>query len=148
MSLKQQLIDDMKQAMKSGDTLTRDTIRTLNSAIKNVEIDTRKDLTDEETLAVIAKQAKQRRDSITEYEKANRPDLSEQEAQELGIIEIYLPQQLSDAEITTKAEAVIATLSVSNMKGMGLVMKQLTTDLKGVADGKRISAIVRDLLKE
>ncbi len=146
MSLKDQLTNDLKEAMKSGDQIKKDTVRALRGAIRNVEIDSRRDLTDEEILAIIHKQAKQRRDSIEQYQKANRSDLVEQEQQELAIIEVYLPQQLSDDEIRARVETAIAELGVSDMKGMGLVMKRLTAELKGRADGKRISQLVRELL--
>ncbi len=146
MSLKDQLTNDLKEAMKSGEQVKKETVRALRGAIRNVEIDSRRDLTDEEILAIIAKQAKQRRDSIEQYQKANRSDLVEQEQQELAIIEAYLPQQLTDAEIKTRVETAIAELGVSDMKGMGPVMKRLTAELKGRADGKRISQLVRELL--
>ncbi len=146
MSLKDQLTNDLKEAMKSGEQVKKETVRALRGAIRNVEIDSRRDLTDEEILDIINKQAKQRRDSIEQYQKANRSDLVEQEQQELAIIEAYLPQQLTDAEIKTRVETAIAELGVSDMKGMGPVMKRLTVELKGRADGKRISQLVRELL--
>jgi len=146
MSLKAKLTNDLKEAMKSGDQVKKDTVRTLRGAIRNAEIDSGHDLADEEILAIIDKQAKQRRDSIEQYQKANRSDLVEQEQQELAVIETYLPQQLSDEEIRARVEATIAELGVTDMKGMGLLMKRLTDELKGRADGKRISQIVRELL--
>jgi hypothetical protein len=99
-------------------------------------------------LEVISKQAKQRRDSVEQYQKAARMDLVEQEQQELDIIETYLPRQLSDEEITVRAKTAITELGVMDMKGMGPVMKLLTSELKGRADGKRISQIVRQLLSQ
>lgn len=147
MSLREQLTNDLKSAMKSGNVIQKDTIRALRGAIRNVEIDTGQELNDAEILSVINKQAKQRRDSIEQYRQADRIDLVEQEEAELKIIEVYLPQQLSDEEITIKAKAVIAELGVTDMKGMGTVMQRLTGNLKDVADGKRISIIVRTLLK-
>ncbi len=146
MNLKTQLTDDLKAAMKSGDVIRKDTIRAIKSAIKNTEIDTGETLSDEGVLAVLTKQAKQRRDSIEQFKKAERFDLSEQEEKELAIIEAYLPKQLSDDEITARAKAVIKDLGVDNMRGMGQVMQQLSKDLAGIADGKRISQIVRTLL--
>ncbi len=146
MDIKTQLTNDLKAAMKSGDTTRKETVRLLRGAIKNAEINAGHPLSDDEALAVIAKQAKQRRDSIEQYKQANRQDLVAAEQAELEIIEAYLPAQLSDEEITARARAVIAELGVSDMKGMGQVMKQLSQELKGVADGKRISQIVRGLL--
>ncbi len=146
MDKKTQLALDLKEAMKSGDTVRKNTIRALRGAIRNAEIDTGHDLNDEECLAVINKQAKQRRDSIAQYKLASRMDLVEQEQNELHVIETYLPRQLSDAEITARAKTVIAELGAVDAKSMGPVMKRLTVELKGVADGKRISQIVRVLL--
>ncbi len=146
MDIKTQLTNDLKEAMKSGDTTRKETVRLLRGAIKNAEINAGHPLSDEEALAVIAKQAKQRRDSIEQYKQANRQDLVAEEQAELAIIESYLPAQLSDEEITARAQAVIAELGVSDMKGMGQVMKRLSQELRGVADGKRISQIVRGLL--
>ncbi len=146
MDIKTKLTNDLKDAMKSGDVTRKETIRLLRGAIKNAEIDGGHPLDDAETLAILSKQAKQRRDSIEQYTQAGRLDLVEQEQAELEIIETYLPKQLSDEEITARAKAVIAELGVTDMKGMGQVMKQLSAELKGVADGKRISQIVRGLL--
>lgn len=146
MDIRTKLNEDLKAAMKSGDTVRRETVRLLRGAVRNKEIDAGKPLTGAEILDVIAKQAKQRRDSIEQYRAANRDDLAAEEQAELEIIEAYLPRQLSDAEITERAAAVIAELGVSEMKGMGKVMQRLSQDLKGVADGKRISKIVRELL--
>jgi uncharacterized protein YqeY len=97
-------------------------------------------------LGVIGKQAKQRRDSIAEFEKAGRTDLTEKETAELTILEQYLPAQLSPEEIRAQAQAVIAELGVTDMKGMGQVMKHLMANLQGQADGKMVNQIVRELL--
>ncbi|MCB0222220.1 MAG: GatB/YqeY domain-containing protein, partial [Anaerolineae bacterium] len=101
---------------------------------------------DEATIGVLSKQAKQRRDSIAEFEKAGRSDLVAQETAELQIIETYLPAQLSEEEIRAKVQAVITALNVTDTKGMGQVMKQVMADLKGQADGKTVNQIVRQLL--
>ena len=146
MDVKQQLMADLKVAMKDGDSIRRDTIRALRSAIRNVEIDTGHDVSDDEALAVLAKQAKQRRDSIEQFQQAGRTDLVQEEQQQLDIIETYLPQQLTDAEIEARARTTIAELGVADMTGMGKVMGRLSQEMKGVADGKRISNIVRSLL--
>ena len=146
MGTKTQIDTDLRNAMRSGNRLRTDTLRGLKSAIKYAEIEAGGELDEQDLLGVIAKQAKQRRDSIDEFEKAGRTDLVEQETAELAIIEQYLPAQMSEAEIQTKAEAVISELGVTDQKGMGLVMKQLMADLKGQADGKLVSNIVRQLL--
>jgi hypothetical protein len=146
MNIKDQLNDDLKSALKSGDKIRLETIRSLKSAIKYAEIQATHELYDQGVLGVIMQQAKQRRDSIAEFEKAKRTDLVEKEAAELKILETYLPAQLSEAEIEVKAKAVIAELQVVDAKAIGLVMKRLTTELKGQADGKTINQIVRRLL--
>lgn len=146
MDLKTQLTEDLESAMKSGDVIHKDTIRALKSAIKNAEINSGEALSDEGVLSVLVKQAKQRKDSIEQFNQANRTDLAEQEEKELAVIEAYLPKQLSDDEISARAKLVIETLGVENMRGMGQVMQQLSKDLAGIADGKRISQIVRGLL--
>ena len=147
MDIRTKLTDDLKTAMKSGDTVRKETVRLLRGAIKNAEIDAGHPLTDEQALAIVAKQAKQRRDSIKQYLQANRSDLAETEQAELAIIEAYLPRQLTDEEISERASAVIAELGVSDMKGMGQAMGRLSQALKGIADGQRISQIVRGLLR-
>lgn len=146
MDLKTQLTNDLKSAMRNGNVIRKDTIRALKSAIKNAEIDSGETLSDAGVLKILTKQAKQRKDSIEQFEKAERFDLSEQEKKELAIIEDYLPKQLSDDDITARAKSVIEELGVDNMRGMGQVMQRLSKDLAGIADGKRISQIVRSLL--
>ena len=103
-------------------------------------------MTDADVLAIITKQVKQRRDSVIEYNKGNRPDLAAQEEAEIKVLEVYLPQQLSETEVRDHAQAVIAELGVTDMKGFGSVMKQLTADLRGIADGQIINRVVRELL--
>ncbi len=146
MSLKNQIDNDLKQAMRSRDKLRTQTLRSLKSAIKYVEIEVQTELDDKGLLAVIAKQAKQRRDSIAEFKRGGRADLVEKETAELAILESYLPAQMSEEKIKEKVQAVITELGVTNMKGMSQVMKHLMADLKGQADGKIVSQIVRQLL--
>lgn len=146
MNLRDQLNDDLKEAMKSKDKVRTQTLRGLKSAIKYAEIESGSELDDSGLIAVIAKEAKQRRDSITEFDKGGRTDLVEKEAAELAILEGYLPAQLSEDEIRRKAQAVISELGVTDVKGMGQVMKRLMADLKGQADGKVVNQIVRQLL--
>jgi uncharacterized protein YqeY len=146
MSLKEQLNNDLKESMKNRDKTRTDTLRTLKSAIKYAEIEAGAELDDTGVLAVITKQAKQRRDSIAEFQKAQRIDLVEKETAELDILEQYLPAQLSAAEIREKAQVIIDNLGVTDMKGMGEVMKNLMAELKGQADGKVVNQIVRQLL--
>ena len=146
MSLKDQLNDDLKSAMKGGEKLRTETLRSLKSAIKYAEIEAGRELDDQGVLEVIAKQAKQRRDSMVEFEKGQRADLIEKEAAELAMLERYLPAELSEAEIEAKAKAVIAKLGVTDAQGIGQVMKHMVAELKGQADGKLINQVVRKLL--
>ncbi|MCB0169673.1 MAG: GatB/YqeY domain-containing protein [Anaerolineae bacterium] len=146
MSVIDQINSDLKTAMKSGQKELVATLRSLKSAIKYAEIEAGGELNDEATIGVLSKQAKQRRDSIAEFEKAGRSDLVAQETAELQIIETYLPAQLSEEEIRAKVQAVITALNVTDTKGMGQVMKQVMADLKGQADGKTVNQIVRQLL--
>jgi hypothetical protein len=146
MSLKEQLNNDLKDAMRSKDKVRTETLRSLKSAIKYAEIEAGQEFDDEGIISVIGKQAKQRRDSIAEFEKAQRTDLVEKETAELTILEQYLPAQLSPEAIRSRAQAVIAELGVTDMKGMGPVMQRLMADLQGEADGKVVNQIVRELL--
>jgi uncharacterized protein YqeY len=146
MSLMDQINADLKAAMKESDKFRTQTLRSLKSAIKYAEIESGAELDDQGVQAVMAKQAKQRRDSIAEFEKGGRDDLVENEAAELAILEGYLPEQMSEEEIRAKTEAVIAELGVTDMTGMGQVMKELMAELKGQADGKVVNRIVRELL--
>ncbi|GAB4415832.1 MAG: GatB/YqeY domain-containing protein [Anaerolineae bacterium] len=146
MSLKDQLNEDLKSAMKSGEKVRTETLRSLKSAIKYAEIQAGNELDDNGVLGVVRQQAKQRRDSIAEFEKGNRADLIEKEAAELAVLEKYLPAQLPEAEIEAKARAVIAALGVTDARGTGQVMKQLMAELKGQADGSVINQVVRRLL--
>jgi hypothetical protein len=146
MTIKERLTQDLKEAMKSGDEVRRNAIRNLRSAIRYAEIDMGHELSDGEAIEVLAKQVKQRRDSIEQFQQGNRPDLVKQEQQEIDIIEAYLPPQLTDEEITARAKAVIAEVNATSMKDMGKVMGILSREMKGLADGKRISEVVRKLL--
>lgn len=146
MDVRQRLTADLKTAMKSGDTETRDTLRLMLAAVKQVEVDDGAALDDAGVVAVLTKQAKQRRESITAYEAGGRGDLAVTEKAELAIIERYLPQMLSRAAVEEAAAAKIAELGVTDVKGMGRVMSALMSDLQGQADGKLVSDVVRKLL--
>ena len=146
MSIKEQLKQDTIAAMRSGDSETRNTLRMLSAAIKQVEIDTRTELDDEAVLNILTKQAKQRRESITDFEKAGRAEMAAEEKQELAVIESYLPQMMGLDEVKTIAAEVIAELGVTDMKGMGQIMGALMPRLKGKADGRVVNQAVRELL--
>ena len=148
MTLEERLDADLKDAMKSNDTTRKLAIRAVKTAIAEAKVSgtEAKTVTDADVLAIITKQVKQRRDSVIEYNKGNRPDLAAQEEAEIKVLEVYLPQQLSEAEVRERAQAVIAELGVTDMKGFGSVMKRLSADLRGIADGQIIDRVVRELL--
>lgn len=146
MTLKDQLNEDVKNAMRSKDVETRDTLRLLLAAIKQEEIDRQTTLDDDGIQAVLNKQAKQRRESIEEYTGANRLDLAEEEEKQLVIIERYLPRQMSRAEVEALAKQIIAETGVTDAKGTGQVMGKLMPHVKGKADGRLVNEVVRDLL--
>lgn len=146
MTLKEQLQNDMALAMKQGDTLRRDTLRMLLAAIKQEEVDRQIVLDDARTLEVLNKQAKQRRESIADAEKANRVELIAQEQAELDIINTYLPRVMTETEIRTVASEAINQADAKGIKDMGKVMSQLMPTVKGRADGKVVSDIVREML--
>ncbi len=151
MSLKDQISEDIKAAMKAKDKVRLETVRSIKKVLIEKETTARgqgKDtLTPEQEMETLMQQAKQRRDSISQYRKAGREDLAESEAAELAIIEEYLPQQLSEAEITAIVSEVIASSGASAPKDMGKVMGPVMQRLKGQADGKKVQEIVKSKLK-
>ena len=146
MSLKERLQKDLKEAMKAKDSFKRDTIRFLMSAIKQVEVDTRKVLSDEDIIKIIQKSIKQREDAAQQYKEGGREDLYEKEIKEAEILRSYLPKQLSDEELTKEVKTIIQEIGATSMKDMGKVMQSATKKLAGQADGKRISEAVKKLL--
>lgn len=147
MSLKEKLRSDMAAAMRQGDSDKRNTLRMLIAAVKQAEVDDQVTLDDAGVQAVLSKQAKQRRESIADYEKAGRTELAANEEMELAVIETYLPQMMSPDEIKAIAEPILAQLGVTDMKGMGQVMGQLMPLVKGKADGRIVNEVVRELLQ-
>jgi uncharacterized protein len=136
----------LKEAMISKDIKRRDVIRTLLSAIKQVEIDTRKELTADDSFSILQKEAKKRRESIDEMEKAGRNDLADNEKFELGLIEEFLPKQLSRDEVAVLVREAIDQTGVTSAKEMGKLMGALMPKVKGLADGKLVNEVVRELL--
>ena len=144
MSLKEQIISDMTAAMKAQDAARTSTLRMVKAAIMNREKDGGDELTDEDIQKLLRTQVKQRRDSVEQYEKANRPDLADKEQAEIAIIEAYLPQSASQEEIDQAVAAAIAETGASSMKDMGGVMKAAMAKLAGKsADGKMVSETVK-----
>lgn len=148
MSLNERLTDDMKAAMKAGPAgkVRLDTIRFLKAALKNVEIDKKAPLTDEDVLGVLTKQVKQLRDSIDEFEKGGRSDLIAKAQAEVEVLAGYLPQQMSEAEVRDLARQIVAEVGAQGPKEMGKVMGPLVARTKGRADGKLVQQIVKELL--
>ena len=140
MSIQARMQEDVKQAMRARDVLRRSVLRYLRSEIHNAEIAQQEELDDEGVLAVLSRQAQQRRDSIEAYEGANRQDLVEREKGELSIILEYLPQQLTRAEIDSLVEQAIAETGASGPADMGKVMGKLMPQVRGRAEGRDVSA--------
>lgn len=143
---KEQLQSDLKAAMKAKDVKRREVLRLLLAAFKQMEVDTRKELSADDALGILMTEAKKRREAIDEMESAGRSDLAEQEKYELGVIETYLPQQLSREEVEAMAREAIAEVGATTPREMGNVMKVLMPRVKGQADGKLVNSVVRDLL--
>lgn len=146
MSLKQTITDDMKAAMRAKDAPRLSAIRLLIAAIKQKEVDERIELNDAQTLGVVEKLVKQRRDSITQYEAANRQDLADAERAELSIYEAYMPAQASDDEIAAAVAAAVSATGASGMADMGKVMGVVKQQLAGKADMGKVSALVKAAL--
>ena len=145
-SLKQKLMDDLKQAMRGGDEVRRSVIRLVMAAIKNAEIARHGAVDDGDILGIIAKEARQRGESIEAFRQGNRHDLVAQEEAELGILQQYLPQQMTRDEVMEAARRVIEEVGASGLSDKGKVMPKLIAQLKGRADGREINAVVTELL--
>jgi uncharacterized protein YqeY len=146
MSLKQRLTDDMKTAMKAGEKERLGTIRLINAAIKQREVDERIQLDDAQVLAVLEKMVKQRKDSVTQYETAGREELAAIERAEIAVIEQYLPEKLGEAEILAAIEAAIAETGASGPADMGKLMGVLKPRLAGQADMGLVSKLIKTRL--
>ncbi|SDQ28228.1 hypothetical protein SAMN05428982_0445 [Pseudoxanthomonas sp. CF385] len=146
MSLKQQLTDDMKAAMKAGEKDRLGVIRLINAAIKQKEVDERVELDDAAVLAVLEKMVKQRKDSVSQYEAANREDLAAVERAEIVVIDAYLPAKLGEAEILAAIDAAVAETGASGPADMGKLMGVLKPRLAGQADMGLVSALIKKKL--
>ncbi len=143
MSLKDQLTDDMKTAMKGGDKERLAVIRLILADIKRVEVDSRKELDDAGLLAVLEKAVKQRRDSVEQFTKGGRDDLASKEQAEIEVLTAYLPEQLSDAELDTLIDEVVAQTGAESIRDMGKVMGAIKSKAAGKADMGAVSARVK-----
>ena len=146
MSLKDQIVEDMKTAMKAGDKDRLKVVRLILAAIKQIEVDTRQELDNTAILAVLSKMVKQRHDSIEQFDKGERKDLSAIEQAEIVVIEGYLPEQLSADEIATMVNDVIAATNAKSIRDMGKVMGQIKAKAAGRADMGAVSATVKEHL--
>lgn len=151
MSLKEKIISDLKDAMRSGDAVRRDTLRLLDSAVKNLEIEKKKretGLDDEEVMEVITRAVKQRQDSIRQFSEGGRADLVEKEKIELDILMPYLPVQLSEEAVAAIVGDVIAQTGATGVNDLGKVMGQAMSRMKGEADGNVVREIAKKMLEE
>ena len=142
MSIREQILADIKEAMKAKDEFKRDTLRTLNAALKQVEVDQRIEMTDEVVLPLLQKEIKKRADSVELYLKGAREDLAKKEQSEIELIKAYLPAQLSDDELKEKIKSIIEKVG----KNLGAVMKMAKNEIGASAEAKRISMIAKELL--
>jgi len=145
-AIKGKILEDMKTAMRSQEKDRLATIRLILAAFKQREVDERIELSDEQVLATLNKMIKQRRDSITQFEAGNRPDLAQKEAEEVRVIQQYLPAQLSEAEVEQAVAAAIQESGAASAKDMGKVMGLLKAKLQGKADMTVVSAKVKEKL--
>jgi uncharacterized protein YqeY len=146
LSLRDKINQDVKDAMKAKDTKKRDALRLLTSAFKQIEVDERKELNDDDIIKIIQKQVKSRKDAAIQYKDAGRNDLEQIELDEIAFYEPYLPAQLSDDELKEAIKNIISKVGATSMKDMGKVMGMASKELAGKADGKRINECVKTLL--
>ena len=144
--LKKKLNDDLKQSMRGGDTVRRSVIRLVFAAVQNAEIARQAALEGNDILGLIAKEARQREESILAFKQGNRPDLVAQEEAELAILKEYLPQAMTRDEIITVARRIIGEVGAQTIRDKNKVMPRLIAELKGKADGREINAVVTELL--
>lgn len=146
MSLNAQIKSDIKDAMRAKDVQKRDTLRNIQVAVKDIEVNQRRELTDADVEAILMKYAKQREDAMAQFKEAGREDLVEKEAAELVIVKSYLPEPMSDEELEGILKEIIATTGAESMKDMGKVMGAAKAKIGSKADGGRINACVKTLL--
>ena len=146
MSLKEKLNEDLKQAMRDKEVVKRDSIRAINTMIKQIEVDERRVLDDAEVIKLVQRGIKQREEAISQYNAASRTDLVEKEQSQIDVFMIYLPKQLNDEELEAGMRDVIQEVKAESIKDMGKVMGAASKKFAGVADGKRINEMVKKLL--
>ena len=144
--LKEKLLEDLKDAMKTKNVNKKNAVQMVRTAILQIEKDKGIEVSDEQILGIVAKEVKTRKDAIAEYEQANREELIEKANEEIKALEEYLPKQLTDEELVTEVKKVIEKLNATSMKDMGPVMKEAKATIGAQADGKRINEVVKSLL--
>ena len=146
--LTEKIDNDLRQALKNRDAARVSTLRFLKAALQNAGIEKRGELKDEDVISVIKKQVKQRKESIEEFKKGNRADLVEKETKELEILQGYLPAEINPKELAAIIKAVIAETNALSLKDMGKVIKEVMAKTRGSADGKAVSAMVKEELSK
>ena len=144
MTLKEKLLADLKEALRAKDSLRLNTIRSVISAIKNQEIDLRKDIEEDEILTLVTREVKKRKEASALFKEGGRTDLMEKEDQEMVVLQVYLPEQVSEEVLRKRIQEVIAETGVEGMKDFGRIMKVLVPEFKGKAD----NALIKDLAGE
>ena len=144
--IKEKLLEDLKESMKDKNVTRKNVVQMVRAAVLQVEKDKQIEVTDDQIVEIIAKEAKKRKDSISDYEKSGRQDLLDQIKEEISILEEYLPEQLSSEEVEAKVKEIIQELGASSMKEMGMVMKTAKERLGASADGKTINDAAKKLL--
>ncbi|HIQ28217.1 MAG TPA: GatB/YqeY domain-containing protein [Sulfurovum sp.] len=146
MSLKEQIKSDVKDAMRAKEVVKRDTLRNIQAAIKQIEVDERRDVADADVESILMKYLKQREDAKTQFAQAGREDLVKKEETEINIVKVYLPEPMTDAELETVLKGIIASTGAQSMKDMGKVMGSAKASIGSRADGGRINTMVKTLL--
>ena len=146
MGVRETIDADLKTAMRAGDTLSRDTLRMVLAALKNKRIEVGEDLTEEQVLAVLGSAVKSRKDSATQFDAAARPELADKERAEIGVIERYLPQQLSEDETRTLVDGLVKERGITTKQELGKLMKAVMAEHKGRVDGKLVQRFAGELL--
>lgn len=146
MSLKDQILEDIKEAMRNKDDFKRNTLRTLNASFKQIEVDERITLNNERIYKIIASEIKKRNEAALAFSKGSREDLAQKELQEVAILSAYLPKQLSDEELENELKKLIDKLQISSLKEQGILMKEAKAAFGASVDGKRLNEMVRKLL--
>lgn len=148
MGLKDKLLQDLKEALKAKNSIKVDTLRLVSSEIKNKEIDLRKELGDDEIIALLSTQIKKRKEAAALYEKGGRADLREKEEKEMAVLESYLPEQVDEGELRRRIQQVITETGAQGPKDMGKVMKVVAPEFRGRADGNQLKTLVTEMLAQ